>query len=290
MPWPAAIRDMANILLSERSPADAQLHVGKNWVSTFINRHEELKTRYSRRYNYQRAKCEDPKVINEWFDHVQSTIQQYGILIKDIYNFDETGFVMGLIATAKVVTGAETSGRPPLLQPGNKEWVTVIESVNSAGWVLPPCIIFKVRKHQQAWYKTGLPRDWRIEKSPNGWTTDEIGISWLQNHFIPHTNAWTKGKYRLLVLNGHGSHLTPQFDRICAQNNIIPICLPPHSSYLLQPLDVSCFAVLKHTYGCLMENNMQLGINHIDKLDFLEAYPKARTEAFKSKMALQQLD
>lgn len=58
--------------------------------------------------------------------------------------------------------------------------------------------------------------------------------------------------------------------------------MPPHSSYLLQPLDVSCFAVLKHAYGRLIESNMQLGINHIDKLDFLEAYPKAHTEAFKS--------
>lgn len=282
-PRPAAVQDMANILLSERSPAGTQLHVGKNWVSTFINRHEELKTRYSRRYNYQRAKCEDQKVISEWFNRVQSTIQQYGILEDDIYNFDETGFAMGLIATAKVVTGAETSDRPPLLQPGNKEWVTVIESVNSAGWVLPPCIIFKGKTHIQAWYEdSALPCNWRIEKSPNGWTTDEIGISWLQNHFIPHTNARTKGKHRLLVLDGHGSHLTPQFDRICAQNNIIPICMPPHSSYLLQPLDVSCFAVLKRAYGRLMESNMQLGINHIDKLDFLEAYPKAHTEAFKS--------
>ena len=26
---------------------------------------------------------------------------------------------------------------------------------------------------------------------------------------------------------------------------------------------------------------MRLGINHIDKLDFLEAYPKAQNEAFK---------
>ncbi|KAL1983171.1 hypothetical protein VTN96DRAFT_421 [Rasamsonia emersonii] len=89
-------------------------------------------------------------------------------------------------------------------------------------------------------------------------------------------------KYRLLVLDGHRSHLTPQFDRICAQNNIIPICMPPHSSHLLQPLDVSCFAVLKRAYVRLMGNNMLLGINHIDKLDFLEAYPKAHTEAFKS--------
>lgn len=58
--------------------------------------------------------------------------------------------------------------------------------------------------------------------------------------------------------------------------------MPPHLSHLLQPLDVSCFAVLKRSYGRLIENNMALGINHINKLDFLKAYPKARTEAYKS--------
>jgi len=53
-------------------------------------------------------------------------------------------------------------------------------------------------------------------------------------------------------------------------------------SHLLQSLDVSCFAVLKHTYSHLVKNNMQLDINYIDKLDFLTAYSKAYTEAFKS--------
>jgi len=74
-PQPASVQDMANILLSERSPSDIQHRVGSNWVYNFINRHEELKTRYSRRYNHQRAKCEDPKIIHEWFERVQSTIQ-----------------------------------------------------------------------------------------------------------------------------------------------------------------------------------------------------------------------
>jgi hypothetical protein len=32
---------------------------------------------------------------------------QYGIALEDIYNFNETGFVIGLVATAKVVTRAE---------------------------------------------------------------------------------------------------------------------------------------------------------------------------------------
>lgn len=89
------------------------------------------------------------------------------------------------------------------------------------------------------------------------------------------------GKYRLLILDGHGSHLAPKFDQMCNQNNIVPICMPAHSSHLLQPLDVGCFAVLKRTYGRLVEDKMRLGINHIDKLDFLSAYPQVRKEAFK---------
>ena len=74
-----------------------------------------LSSRFSRRYDYQRAKCEDPKIISEWFSLVQKTILSYGIDPDDIYNFDETGFAMGLIATAKVITRKEFYGRRSLL-------------------------------------------------------------------------------------------------------------------------------------------------------------------------------
>ena len=53
-------------------------------------------------------------------------------------------------------------------------------------------------------------------------------------------------------------------------------------SYLLQPLDIGYFAVLKRVYGQMVESKMRNGINHIDKLDFLKAYPLVRIEAFKS--------
>ncbi|RJE17441.1 Pogo transposable element, partial [Aspergillus sclerotialis] len=276
-PRPSIVRDMANILLAKRGGGV----VGKNWASNYIQRHPELKSRYSRRYNYQRAKCEDLKVIQPWFDLVRRTIDKNGIQTEDIYNFDETGFAMGLIATAKVVTRAEYHGRRSVLQPGNREWVTSIECVNSTGFVLPPTIIFKGKTyHYEAWYND-LPHDWRIEISDNGWTTDEIGLRWLEKQFIPSTTNRTKGKYRLLVLDGHGSHLTPNFDRLCSQNDIIPICMPPHSSHLLQPLDIGCFAPLKRAYGTRVEAKARRNINHIDKLDFLAAFPQARAEAFK---------
>lgn len=99
-PRPAMAQEMANILLAQR----CQQRVGQNWVYKFAKRHDELKTRFSRRYNYERAKCEDPKVIEEWFQCVRRTIAEHGIQSDDIYNFDETGFEMGLISTARVVT------------------------------------------------------------------------------------------------------------------------------------------------------------------------------------------
>ncbi|EEA18548.1 pogo transposable element, putative [Talaromyces marneffei ATCC 18224] len=166
--------------------------------------------------------------------------------------------------------------------PGNREWVTAIEAVNSTGWALPSYVIFKATTYyQQGWFET-LPQDRRLDISKNGWTTDEIGIRWLQKHFIPHTTSRTKSRYRMLILDGHGSHLTAQFDRICAENNIITVCMPPHSSHLLQPLDVSCFSVLKRQYGRLVEQRVRLGFNHIDKYDFLTAFPEARTMAYKT--------
>ena len=105
---------MADLLLKQRGTTPV-ISVGQNWVTHFVKRHPTLTSRFSRRYNYERAKCEDPRIIREWFDLVQKTILQYGIDPDDVYNFDETGFAMGLTATAKVITRSEYYGRRSLL-------------------------------------------------------------------------------------------------------------------------------------------------------------------------------
>ena len=56
----------------------------------------------------------------------------------------------------------------------------------------------------------------------------------------------------------------------------------PHSSHLLQPLNISCFTVLKRSYGRQIKDLMRVGVNYIDKSDFLLAYLTAYTEALTS--------
>jgi hypothetical protein len=131
-----------------------------------VKRRPLLSSRFSKRYNYERAKYKDPKIIGEWFNLIAKTILQFGIDPDDVYNFDETGFAIGLIATTRVISRSEYYGRRALLQPRNREWVTVIECTNTAGWVLPPYMIFKGKVFIESWFD-GLPEDWRFEVSPN---------------------------------------------------------------------------------------------------------------------------
>jgi RecB family endonuclease NucS len=100
--------------------------VGVNWPSTFVNRQHELKVKFNRKYDYSRVLCEDPEVVRGWFKLVENTKAKYGILDEDTYNFDESGFVMGMILTGAVVTGPERRGRPKSVQQDNREWTAVI--------------------------------------------------------------------------------------------------------------------------------------------------------------------
>jgi hypothetical protein len=51
---------------------------------------------------------------------------KYGIDNIDIYNFDKTGFIIGVITLNIVVIRAERSRKPKKIQPGNQEWSIVI--------------------------------------------------------------------------------------------------------------------------------------------------------------------
>jgi hypothetical protein len=84
----------------------------------------------------------------------------------------------------------------------------------------------------------------------------------------------------MLILDGHSSHSTPEFDQYCKDKKIVVVCLPPHSSHLLQPLDVTVFGPLKQAYSAEIMDLIRLGVNHVDKTEFLTSFVKARHKAF----------
>jgi len=116
----------------------------------------------------------------------------------DVWNFDETGFQMEVISTARVVTGAERRGKPIVTQPGNRAWMMIIETIAADGRALDPLIIFPGKTHQEQWFhklQDDVRSSWKIAVSETGWTNDEIGLWWLQEIFEPATRRLRRGRY-----------------------------------------------------------------------------------------------
>ena len=77
----------------------------------------------------------------------------------------------------------------------------------------------------------------------------------------------------MLILDGHASHLSTTAIEFSLASNIILLCLPPHATHILQPLDVGLFAPLASAYKKNIYSITQLGASYyVDKVDFLEQY------------------
>lgn len=70
-PRPRMLQEMANILLAERDLTKSPKKVGVNWVQSFLHWHPDIWVKFARWLAYSRARCEDPAIIQGFFDQLQ---------------------------------------------------------------------------------------------------------------------------------------------------------------------------------------------------------------------------
>jgi hypothetical protein len=165
-------------------------------------------------------------------------------------------------------------------QPGKQEWITVIECVSASGVALPPSLIYKSGNLNSAWVPEETPRDWSFSTSNKGWISDLYGYEWISTRFEPFTRR-TNGKNRLLIIDGHSSHMTARFLALCVTKSIDLCLLPPHISHVTQPLDLSVFGPLKTYLGAELDRIFRHSTSRITRIEFTAAYIQARERAFR---------
>jgi hypothetical protein len=180
------------------------------------------------------------------------------------------------------MTGSVKPGKAKKLQSGDQKWTILVQVVGATGKRIPLFIIFAGKVLISTWFELGIPRDWVIQVSPNGWTSKNLALAWLK-HF--NTHAKLVGVYRLLIINGHKSHCLLEFQHYCKENKIITLCILSHSLHLLQPLDIACFAPLKCLYSNGISALARNHIYHINKETFLPAFKAAYNLTFTKKNA-----
>ena len=79
----------------------------------------------------------------------------------------------------------------------------------------------------------------------------------MRDCFEPETKHCLCNDYRMLIVDGHASHVSTEFIQFVRENKIVCLCLPAHSIHLLQPLDIGVFGPLKQNYKTLPAENTQ---------------------------------
>ncbi|KAM9905913.1 hypothetical protein OXX69_007001 [Metschnikowia pulcherrima] len=226
------------------------------------------------------APCRDENAIQRWFDMVSYYIEEENIKDENIYIFDEAAYLMGRSPHVARRSEFYFSKSPSRLERG--EWMTTIECANSRGWTLPPWIITCEQTVDNESI-TDVPKDWHFEKSKNGWTTDDIAVRWIKEHFVPLTKNRTKGSHTLLCIEGHRSLLKAKFDVVCRENNIVPVFMPQDSGYLLHPFQVGQCQKFRHTLLAIARDNVLESEKPLDVLEYLKEYSEQRQVAYTPK-------
>jgi hypothetical protein len=174
---------------------------------------------------------------------------------------DEKGFLLGLLKRVRriVPTSFIKNGQiRGSLQDGSREFITLLAAISAEGRRLPPAIIYASQSGdmQDTWLEDFEPSDpvqrTYFATSETGWSSNNHGLSWLQQ-FDRDTTESAGYSPRLLIVDGHGSHITEEFINYAISHRIWLAVFPPHSTHILQPLDVSVFSPLALAYSTALD-------------------------------------
>ena len=196
--------------------------------------------------------------------------------------------MIGYLKVLKRIMSQEAykSGRVrQAVQDGNREFISLLACVSAIGRRIPATLLYKGESYdlQDTWVEDlGDSDDFFFGASSNGWSNDAFGLQWLTQVFDPATRQIAGRRKRLLLVDGHSSHINMAFINKCWDLNIILLVFPPHSTHRLQPLDVVLFQQLSTAYSNELNafQNKGLGQISMKKRHFLPLFRSAWQTAF----------
>jgi len=259
--------------------------IGHEWLYRFIERNPTIKSIYTNQMSAQRYDGANYEAIKRWFDAVAEKSLEHEYKPCNMWNMDESGFGIGESQSTKVLIPITSQHKNKKII-GKQELVTDIECINAAGEAISPMIIFKGQQPNSGWLPPETPLNWFFSCSENGWTSNEIGLQWLIKIFEPQSRSravFGPGPddihQRLLIVDGHGSHIRADFIAHCMENKIDLLVMPAHCTHVLQPLDVGVFAAFKTAHSGETDMVSRLSTARISRREWLEMFIRARAKA-----------
>jgi hypothetical protein len=254
---------------------------GRNWTKALETRHPVLKARRVGALDWNRHEKNIYGKVTYWFEVIGKILKDPAILAENVYNMDETGVMLSMPGSVKVLVGKDDQRKYRGARV-KRTTATAIECISADGRYLHPMVIWPATTHRSNW-TTFSTLGWQYAISESGYTDSKFSLEWLKRIFDSQTKQRANKKPRVLICDGFGTHETLEILEFCFENNTLLCRLPSHTTHKLQPCDVTVFASLKARYRDQVDRLERGGVITIGKEHFTCLYSPAREAAFTPK-------
>lgn len=214
----------------------------------------------------------NPFVIYGFFDLLRKTVDELKLREKpqQIFNLDETSFCHDPKKTK--VVGAVGVRSTRMISSAGRENTSVLICTSATGQKLPPLVIFKGKNIIESWISKNVKNETAYAASKRGWMESTIFLNRFKKCFLPNI---PQDRPILLIYDGHATHINPDLCKLALENGVHILKLPPHTTHVLQPLDVTVFGPFKTDWDKqLVKWQRQNPRKRIPKQDFVELLNK----------------
>ena len=218
---------------------------GRAWFKGFMRRHPKLTIRSPKSLSYCRALCSNKDTISDFFGKLGSIYGRLHLISKpmQMYNCDKSGVTI-VFKPNKVVAELGKRNVYAISAAERGKTHTVLLCVLASGFVLPPMMVYHRKTCMPEKLKEGVIPNTLFGNSESGWINSQLFVEWFAffKNIPPIRPA-------LLIQDGHSSHVSIELIKMAHANDVILLCLPAHTSHILQPLDIGVFKVFKTSFN-----------------------------------------
>ncbi|XP_048238250.1 MFS-type transporter clz9-like [Haliotis rufescens] len=216
------------------------------WLYSFIDRWPELKVQKPRKLEAARARSATKENIARYFEELSQVIKKHSFDNSPhaIFNIDEKGLSTD-VTPPKIVAGVNCKAQT--VTSGKSKTVTMIAAVSAVGGNVPPYFVFPGQRMREELLSEATPgASGTVSKT--GWSNTDVFSTYMKDHLAKYLPAREADSPVLILYDGHKSHVSLGLIEWARQNHIILFVLPPHTSHLLQPLDIGCYGPFQTTW------------------------------------------
>ncbi|CAE6459245.1 unnamed protein product, partial [Rhizoctonia solani] len=256
--------------------ADPGVKITMTWCWRFLHCHcHRLKYKHAYKLDPKQASGFNRPTVETYFNMVKKLMEDYNIPIEHIYNMDEKGLQIGggrSTSRCKHIFGLLQKAQYKL-KHDCLELMTIIECICANGFAMKPTFVHQPGDVGFWWENKEIGC---CVSTKNGWTSDDICEAWFTKVFLRTAiERRVLNAPIVLILDGHGSHISMQVLNAAYKNSIFIICLPPKTTHKLQPLDVGVFNLVQVAWKRLCEDSAEVG-EPITKIAAISRYMEAR--------------